>query len=791
MLISRNWLKTFFESDIPSADKVAEAITMHAFEIEGVKENGDDFIFDIKILPNRAHDCLSHRGIATEIAALFDMKMNEKRFEKFGNDSGEEKTKVVVEDSKLCPRYVGRLIENVKVTDSPAWLRERLEFVGQRSINNIVDITNYVMLDIGQPMHAFDADKVKGGITVRKAKVGEKITTLDGKDIELDESIVVIADDEGPLAIAGIKGGNRAEVDVNTKRIILEGANFQAANIRKTSQKTNLKTDASKRFENEITPSLAKAGIEYATSLIVEECGRDVIVHAPADVYPRKRNPYKVGVSLSEINRLLGTDISEEGVGAILDRFNFEWEVVSPREYIMNLAPQFVGAPYRRGASISYDAPKEFDCSSFTAYLFAQAGIAIPRMTIDQFVFGEPVADPKDLQPGDLLFANTGVVTPGGAIYYESIEWMKGTKVPQGIDHIGLFLGNGKVIHTSHMNNNGGVKIENANESKYFKKFIGARRISGLDEKRFVVTMPAVRLDLRIREDLVEEIGRVYGYDKIPIRMPEKKDCAQVNKLFYYSQKIRNILIGMGFDEVMTYAFRNKGEVELENPLASDKKFLRSDLSSGIGEALEFNARYVDLLGLDEIKIFEIGNIFTDDAEDMHLIIGMRNVKKDKKKEDEKIGEALIKLFEKLGCAPELETPVKNGIAEISLADLIAKLPEPESYGDVLEMPEKNIRYKALSPYPFVLRDIAVWLPAETPALELEAVILEMSGPLLVAHRLFDSFTKENDLGEKKTSYAFRLVFQSYEKTLSDDEVNELMKRVADKIGIKQGWEVR
>ncbi|HVS79689.1 MAG TPA: phenylalanine--tRNA ligase beta subunit-related protein [Candidatus Paceibacterota bacterium] len=759
---------------------------MHSFEIEktGDEKNGDSLL-DIKILPNRAHDCLSHRGIAGEVAVLFDLKMKGERFEKFGNDSGEAKIAVNVEDSKLCPRYVGRLVENVWVKESPAWLKERLESVGQRSINNIVDITNYVMLDTGQPMHAFDADKVRGGISVRKAKVGERIETLDGKDVELDESILVIADDEGPLAIAGVKGGKRAEVDAGTRRVILEAANFNPGNVRKTSQKINIKTDASKRFENEITPELAGEGMEYATALIVQEVGRDAVVHAPADEYPRKRQPYKLGVSLSEINRLLGTPISEETVAAILDRFGWEWEVVEPREYILELAPQCVGAPYKLGASVSIDAPREFDCSSFTAFVYSQAGISIPRMSIDQYVYGEPVDDPKDLKPGDLLFSNSG----NGKVHFESIEWMKGAEVPGGIDHVGIFLGDDKVIHASR-NGESSVQIERASESKFFKEFIGARRISGLDEKRFVVTVPAARLDLRLKEDLIEEIGRVYGYEKIAARLPESRGEAKVNKAFYYAQTIRNILTGLGFDEVIDYAFRNEGEVEVENPLASDKKFLRSDLSSGLGEALEFNARYADLLGLDEIRIFEIGNVFAGDTEDLRLSIGVKNVKKDKKKEDEKAGEALIKLFEKLGCAPESETEMKNGIAEISLSKLVGQLPEVKEYGDILATHKKNIRYKSLSPYPFVLRDIAVWMPAETPAHELEAVLLEMGGPLLAAHRLFDTFTKEFDTGEKKTSYAFRLVFQSMEKTLSDDEVNGIMSRVNDKV-MSKGWEVR
>ncbi len=786
MLISYKWLSSYFKSDLPSPEKIAEAITMHAFEIESMKKHANDTIFDVKILPNRAHDCLSHHGIATEIAALFDTPMNAKRFEKYEKAEASAGIKIEIENAKLCPRYIARLIENISVGESQEWLKERIEAIGQRSINNIVDICNYVMFDIGQPMHAFDADKVKGPIAVRFAKSDEIITTLDSKEVVLNETVLVIADDEGPIAIAGIKGGKRAEVDGKTKRIILEAANFNSTAIRKTSQKIGIKTDASKRFENEITPSLAKAGIEYVTSLIVENANREAVIHESFEVYPRKQNPYKVGVSLSEINRLLGTDISEDEAGVILDRFGWEWELADPREKILALSNKFVGAPYRLGASVTYDAPREFDCSSLTSYLFAQAGIAIPRISIDQYVFGEPISQ-DEAEAGDLVFSNS----EEGKIHYESIEWLKDQKVPEGIDHVGLLLGEGKVLHASRTSGSGSVGNETLSESKQFKNIVGFRRIPALEERRFIVTVPAVRLDLRLKEDVIEDIGRIYGFDKIPATLPEKpKNAAKINKLFYYSQKIRNILTSRGFDEVQTYAFLETGEIELENPLASDKKFLRSDLRAGLRKSLELNAHNAELLGLDEVKIFEIGTVFTKEEEEVRLGIGIRNIKKDKTKEDQKISTLLSALKIELE-EDDINALVFDDIAEISLTFLKEVLPESLGYGNELAVPEIETKFHPISPYPFVLRDIAVWVPSEVSELELEAILIECSGPLLVHHRLFDTFTKEFDAGEKKTSYAFRFVFQSSEKTLSDDEVNEIMKRVNDKIGTRNGWEVR
>ncbi len=673
MIISHTWLQSYFKDTLPTPKKIAEGITMHAFEIESLEERNADTLLDVKVLPNRAHDCLSHRGIATEIAALFSLPINATRFEKYEKILEKKGIEINFEDFMMCPRYVGRLIENITINDSPEWLKERLSSLGQRPINVIVDICNYVMFDIGQPMHAFDADQVKGAIVVRKAANGETITTLDKKEVVLDETMIVIADEVGPLAIAGIKGGNRAEVDIQTTRIILEAANFNSTRIRKTSQKIGIKTDASKRFENEIAPELANVGIEYATSLIVENISREVMVHESVDIYPRKRNPYKVGVSLSEINRLLGTEISESEVTSILDRFGWKWEQVIPQEKILELAPKFIDVPYRMGASVSYDAPREFDCSSFVSYLYANAGVAIPRISIEQYLFGEPISE-TEAKPGDLLFAK------GGHTHYF-------TGAEEGIGHVGLYIGDDKVINAAGQAYARKVVIEDYKKSLEFKEFRGFRRLLSSNEKRFVVTVPAERLDLRLKEDLIEDIGRMYGYDKLPTTLPEKSaKHPKINKLFYYSQKIRNILIEMGFDEVQTYAFQNKGEVELENPLASDKGFLRANLETGLKKSLELNSHNAELLGLDEVKIFEIGNVFAKGGEEMRLGIALKNVKKDKIKEDQKIFAVLEAIRIELGT-DEVNTSAFDGVAEFSLSTLLNTLPEPLKYGDELEVP--------------------------------------------------------------------------------------------------------
>ena len=183
MTISYNWLQSFFEETLPAPEKVAEILTAHAFEVESFEKKSGDTVFEIDILPNRAHDCLSHRGVAKELSALLNLPIRdlETKFPRaLGNLVSKSGLIIKIEDEKLCRRYIGRMIEEVNVGPSPEWLKERLLSIGQKSINNVVDATNYAMFHLGQPMHAFDADKLAShDIIVRAARDGERITTLD------------------------------------------------------------------------------------------------------------------------------------------------------------------------------------------------------------------------------------------------------------------------------------------------------------------------------------------------------------------------------------------------------------------------------------------------------------------------------------------------------------------------------------------------------------------------------------------------------------------------------------
>lgn len=794
MITSYNWLQSYFKEKLPSPEKVAELLIFHAFEVESIEKRGSDTVLDVKVLPDRAHDALSHRGIVRELSVHLGIPIVDvKKSVEFQGEKPHNTLSVDVKNSTLCRRYMGRVIEGMKVGPSPQWLTERLQAIGQKSINNIVDATNFVMFDIGQPLHAFDARHVDGGIVVRSAEQGEKITTLDGKEVALDHEVLIIADSKLPLAIAGIKGGKKAEISADTTNIILEAANFSPTNVRKTSRRLGIQTDSSKRFENEQSPEGVEEAMERITALIVEVAGgKDVKVGDVVDVYPRKPAPYVVGVSTDEVNRILGTNISEKEIASILTRTGFSHRIIySPIKEVLGRAMTLIDVPYKYGASIVYDAPRAFDCSSFTAYLFAQAGVQIPRMAVDQYAYGETVSE-KELELGDLIFSNTGT----GKIYYETIEFIKGVKIPEGVDHCGLYVGNGNIIHATRAT--GKVVMEILAGSVQFKNIVGYRRMREALSSRFVAPAPYYRLDVLIKEDLVEEIGKAYGYDKLPQKpLPLFEKIPATNKSFFYAHSVRNILVGEGFSEIYTSSFTGAGDVAVENPIAGDKSFLRSNLSDGLTKSLEINEKIAPLLQIDTVKVFEIGKVFGKKGESLLLAFGIRNTlgyKGDKALEV--IKKVCMVLSQKLG--QELNENIKHSgdeaIAQIDFDALFEKLPDPKSYESTLEVLKREVVYKKISSYPFVLRDIAVFVPSDISESDISSIIKNHAGELLVkAPKLFDRFEKKNkETGEvEKVSYAFSLVFQSQEKTLSDEEVNIIMKNITDTLNAKSDWQVR
>lgn len=288
-----------------------------------------DVVFEYEITSNRV-DCYSVVGIAREAAATFRKEFVPPVVTAVGNDEDvNDFIKVTVEDPDLCPRYTARVVKNIKIGPSPKWMQRRLASVGIRPINNLVDITNYVMEEYGQPMHAYDLDTIAGGqIVVRRAKENETFVTLDGQERKLDESVLMICDGEKSVGIAGIMGGENSMITDDVHTMLFEAACFDGTNIRKSSKKVGLRTDASGKFEKGLDPNNAEAAMNRACQLI-EEMGAGEVVGGMVDVYSKKKEPVRVPFDADEINGLLGTDISKEEMLSYFRKIDLEYDEAS------------------------------------------------------------------------------------------------------------------------------------------------------------------------------------------------------------------------------------------------------------------------------------------------------------------------------------------------------------------------------------------------------------------------------------------------------------------------------
>lgn len=616
---------------MPETALLEKLFTFHAFEIEDIERVGEYEVVDVKVLPDRSSDCLCHRGIAHELAALIGKPLVKDPLRESGFlEPKTNKINVTIENTDNCRRFSVALLTNVKTGPSPEWLKKVLEALGQRSINNVVDATNYVMLMLGQPLHAYDAAKFPqtNGVWhfgVRMARDGETVTTLSNETYTLKNTVqlIVEASSDTPVGIAGIKGGKSAEIDASTTTVILEAANFNPQITRKSAQSLRLQTDASKRFENDLPAELTAYGIRECVRLIQEIAGGTH--EGYMDVYPAPTQNPPVAVSLSQINSLLGLTLTEEIVEDIFSRLGFTvtkvasvWEVVAPFE----------------------------------------------------------------------------------------------------------------------------------------------------------------RTDILIAEDLIAEVGRVHGYEHVASVLPSAQSVTEYNALHYYSEQIRELLLNEGFSEVVTSSFRKKDEIELLNALASDKGCLRSSLRENTRETLDRNMPNLELLGLSQLQVFEIGTVFhknaagDDVAEHMVLSFGVRTKQTGySPKDDVRLEEIVALLESSLGVT--LSGATLQGIFECNLSSLIETLPQPSAYAPYIR--NNDTLFTPYSQYPFMSRDIALWTPEGTLAENIETLVRSHAGELLVRLSLFDTFTKDS-----RTSYAFRLIFQSFERTLTSEEVDEIMTKITD-----------
>ena len=312
-----------FKDDVEVGSSAIEALGLN------------DVVFEYEVTSNRV-DCFSVIGIAREAAATFGKEFHPPVVTATGNNEDvNDYIKVSVKDSELCPRYCARVVKNIKIGPSPKWMQRRLASVGIRPINNLVDITNYVMEEYGQPMHAYDLDTIADReIIVRTAAKGEKFTTLDGQEREMDDTVLMICDGKKSIGIAGIMGGENSMITDDVKTMLFEAACFDGTNIRKSSKKVGLRTDASGKFEKGLDPNNAQAAIDRACQL-VEELGAGEVVGGMVDVYGKKKEPVRVPFDANEINNLLGTDISKDEMIGYFEKIGLSYdeessEVIAP-----------------------------------------------------------------------------------------------------------------------------------------------------------------------------------------------------------------------------------------------------------------------------------------------------------------------------------------------------------------------------------------------------------------------------------------------------------------------------
>ncbi len=643
MIFSYNWLKEYVK--LPKPDKLVELLNMHAFEVEGLKKVKGDYILDVDVLPNRGPDCFSHIGIAREIAAITGSKL-EIPASKI-KQSNKSNLNIEVKDKNDCLRYTARVITDVKVKSSPRWLKQRLESCGLNSINNIVDIANYVMLETGQPLHAFDLDKLSGNrIIVRRAKKGEKITTLDNNKFDLNKDILIIADSQSPLAIAGMKGGKKAEIDKKTKTIVLESANFNSRLIRQASKKLGLKTDASWRFEHKIDPNLTEQAVNRAGELIKGKVSKII------DFYPNKPKNKRIKLDLNYLEKLLGIELSNKQVGDILNRLGFKYS------------------------------------------------------------------------------KNTAEV-------------------------------------------------------------------------------PSFRLDISIQEDLIEEIGRIYGYEKISAVFPVASLIpGKRNMETFWEDVSKNILKELGFTEVYNYSFVGDRDfadsIELENPISSEQKYLRPSLIPNLLKNIERNIN-----SFKEIKIFELGKIFTKEEKRMLTGATTNSFYQIKGAVDSllnKLGISDIYYDEHQATPEDSKSSVwqKGKTAEIKIAgqeigflgEISSKVSKYKvnvfdiDFEKLSKLCSEEHEYQPISQYPSAVRDLAVLVPMSVKVVDVLNEINTVEENLIRDVDLFDIYEGEG-IPEGKKNLAFHIIYQADNRTLKASEINTIQNKIIKFLEKNPDWEVR
>ncbi|MDH4100628.1 MAG: phenylalanine--tRNA ligase subunit beta [Nitrospirota bacterium] len=355
MIISLNWLKDYVDIQL-SPEELSHRLTMAGLEIEGREDTADgDILLEVNVTPNRP-DCLSVFGIAREVSAITGASLRKPEIAlKEEGEAVSSLTRIEVKDYLSCPRYAARVVTGVKVGESPEWLRKRLQAIGQRSVNNVVDITNYLLFEMGHPTHAFDYDLLaEKGIVVRRGTEGELLTALDGREHEVCEDTLLICDGGNtPVALAGVIGGLDSSVTEQTTNILIESAYFHPAMVRKTAKCLGIKTDSSYRFERGVDVEGLIYSLDRVAQLVAEVAG-GTVAKGRIDIYPSPLAELEIALRPERVNKILGTDISGERIAEILRNLSFCVKA-------LNSGPDFfvTPPPFRKDVEVEIDLIEE------------------------------------------------------------------------------------------------------------------------------------------------------------------------------------------------------------------------------------------------------------------------------------------------------------------------------------------------------------------------------------------------------------------------------------------------
>lgn len=671
MKCSITWLREWVNTG-ENLEKLSDTLTMSGLEVEELATDGNDQVIDIAITPNRG-DCMSVKGLAREIAALNQTKLNSLTISEI-KPTIEYIFPVTVEAASACPRYVGRVIRHTKADAvSPSWLTERLRQCGIRSINPVVDVINYVMLELGQPMHAFDLNTLSEKIIVRLSKAGEKIKLLDDSEKELDAKTLVIADSQQSLAIAGVMGGIPSSVTSQTTDVFLESAYFTSETVARQRQYYNLSSDSASRFERGVDPTMQRQAIERATQLILEIAGGKVgpVIEKVSEAHLPKS--VTIHLPQDKIKRVLGIEISPDEIKKIFDRLQF---------------------------------------------------------------------------------------------------------------------------HHS------------------------------LQKDKWEVTVPAYRFDMTLPEDLIEEIARLYGYNNIPTHSLAATLHATATPDPSDLSAIRRTLSDQGYHEIISYSFIDKplqqlfdpqsSASELINPITANMNVMRTNLWPGLLSTLQYNKSRQQ----QRIRLFEIGTCFIERNGKLHqepkvagVITGSiypeqwgsasREVDFFDLKGDL---ENLTKLSFQPDTHPALHPgqtaalyyqDQKVGVMGALHPSILPAFDLPQTSKvfvfelSLNQLPKAILtRFKEVSKFPEIRRDIAIMVKQTVPAKVIQDTIRVVAGDWLKDVFIFDVYQGKGITPGLK-SMALGLILQHPTRTLVDDEVAQLMERVLVELKEQLGAELR